>query len=609
MILGRTDSRGRLTFLLLVFMLSAGALVARLGWWQVARRDDLAASAQRQIYLRTEVPAIRGAIYDRSGTVVLAASVTRDRLIANPKRLTPRSREALVSLLADRLGLDAAAVDAVRERLSSDRTYAVAMRDLAPDDTDAIVTAAEAMGITGLGVESSQVRLYPQVGGGPLTSLGANLLGFVNRNGAGQYGVEQYYQDLLAGSPTIVESDRDANGQSVRETQHIVSAGTKGSDLSLTIDAGLQLAVEQEVMAAWVADTAKSVSAVVIDPYSGAILAEATYPSYDANEYGTVASTDPDRFIDPGISGVYEPGSVFKMLTVIAGLETGTATMATKFNDSGTLKLDNGKTKVDDADQESMGLLRLEDAIAFSRNVVAARVALGLAPTTQQAATILHEVWTRLGFGTKTGVDIAGEVNGLVRDPANRPWRQIDLANGAFGQGIAVTPLQLASAYAAMVNGGTLVSPHVVGAIEGKPVSVTDRGRVIDSSISPILTDLMNHVVSSVPFYRDRTLIPGYYVGGKTGTAQIWDTKANNWKSRVFNFSFVGFAGRRPGYPDLIVSVLIKEGTANVRRVGQIAMPVMSFELFRRIATDAMGIPGLLPELPPIQLPTGRLGD
>lgn len=609
MILGRTDSRGRLVFLLLVFVLFAGALVARLGWWQVARRDDLAASAQRQIYLRTEVLAVRGTIYDRSGTVVLADSVTRDRLIANPTRLTARDREALVKIVAGRLGLDAAAADAVRQRLSSDRTYVVAMRDLARDDSETIVNAAEAMGITGLSVESAQVRLYPQSGGGPLTSLAANLLGFVNREGNGQYGVERYYQDLLAGSPTVVESDRDANGQPVQETQHIISAGTKGSDLSLTIDAGLQLAVEQEVMAAWVADTAKSVSAVILDPYSGAILAEATYPSYDGNDYGVVASTDPGRFIDPIISEVYEPGSVFKMLTVIAGLETGTVTMATKFNDTGTLKLDNGKTKVDDADRKPMGILRLDDAIAFSRNVVATKVALGLAPTTRQASTILHDVWTRMGFGSKTGVDIAGEVSGIVRDPANKAWRQIDLANGAFGQGIAVTPLQLATAYSAMVNGGTLITPHVVGAIDGKPVTVGDRGRVLAPAISPILTDLMNHVVSTVPFYRDRTLIPGYYVGGKTGTAQIWDSKANDWKSHVFNFSFVGYAGRQVGHPDLVVSVLIKEGTPNVRRVGQIAMPVMSFELFRRIATDAMGIPGLLPELPPVQDPTGRLGD
>lgn len=609
MILGRTDSRGRLVFLLIAFVLFAGALVARLGWWQVVMRDDLAASAQRQIYLESKIPAVRGSIYDRSGTVVLADSVPRDRLIANPKRLTARTREALVTLLTAHLGLDPVAAGSLRDRLTTDKTYLVVARDLAPDETNAIVTDAETLGITGLAVESGQIRQYPQAGGGPLTSLAAHLLGFVNREGAGQYGVEQYYQDLLAGSPTIVESDRDANGQPVQETQHIVDAGKPGSDLSLTIDAGLQLAVEQEVMAAWVGDKARSVSAVILDPYTGAVLAEATYPSYDANDYGTIASTDPGRFIDPVVSQVYEPGSVFKMLTVIAGLETGTVTMKTKINDSGTLKLDNGKTQIADANRKAMGVLTLEDGIAFSRNVVATKVALGLAPTTKGAATILHEVWTRLGFGTRSGIDVAGEVGGIVRDPATTTWRQIDLANGSFGQGVAVTPLQLAVSYAAMVNGGTLVTPHVVAAIDGKPVEVPGRGRVLDPGLTPELSALMNHVVTSVPFYADGTLIPGYWVGGKTGTAQIWDSELNRWKPGHFNFSFIGFAGRQVGHPDLVISIQISEGQPVVTGPGHLKLPTESFELFRRVATDAMSIPGLLPELPAAQAPAGRLGD
>ena len=460
----------------------------------------------------------------------------------------------------------------------------------------------------GLGVESTQVRLYPQSGGGPETSLAAHLLGFVNRDGKGQYGVEQYYQSQLAGTPTIVESDRDANGQPVVETQHTIQAGTPGKDLSLTIDAGLQLAVEQEVMAAWVADRAHSVSAVVMDPYTGAILAEATYPSYDANNYSAVAADDPGRFVDPIVSDVYEPGSVFKLPTVIAGLETGTATLATKYNDSGTLKLDNGKSKISDADRKPMGILSLADAIAWSRNVVAARVALGLAPTLQAASTILHDTWLRLGFGARTGIDVAGEVGGLVHDPATTPWQEIDLANGSFGQGVAVTPIQLAMAYAAMMNGGILVTPHVVGAIDGKPVAAQDHGRVLDPSLSPKLIDLMNHVVSSVPFYRDRTLIPGYYVGGKTGTAQIWDSAKHDWKANSFDFSFIGYIGRQVGRPDVLVAIKIDDGNPTIQRVGELVMPVMSFELFRRIATDSMAVPGLLPDVPVVPPAPDRAG-
>jgi len=607
-ILGRTDSRGRLVFLLLAFLLASSGIVARLSWWQIARRDDLAASAHRQIYLRTVVPAKRGSIFDRSGTVVLAASVTRDRLTANPRVLSSTQREALVTLLTTRLTLDEAGVADLRSRLAVDRTYAIIARDLVPDTTQAIIAAAGDAGIPGLGVESAQVRQYPQSGGGPQTTLAAQLLGFVNSDGKGQYGIEQYYQDQLAGAPTVMESDRDANGQPVVETQHTVAAGTPGIDLSLTIDAGLQLAVEQEVMAAWVADRAKSVSAVVMDPYTGAILAEATYPSYDANDFASVASSDANRFIDPIVSSVYEPGSVFKMPTVIAGLENGTATLDKQYDDSGLLRLDNGRSKITDADRKPMGILKLADAIAFSRNVVAARVALGLAPTLQAAATTLHEVWTRLGFGAPTGIDVGGETGGLVHDPAKAAWREIDLANGSFGQGVAVTPIQLADAYAAMMNGGTLVTPHVVSAIDGAPVTVKDRGRVLDASLGPKLIDLMNHVVTTVPFYRDRTLIPGYYVGGKTGTAQIWDSTVHDWKPDVFNFSFVGYIGRQAGRPDVLVAVKINEGVPTVRRVGQLAMPVMSFELFRRIATDTMAVPGLLPDPPQDPVASERPG-
>ncbi len=608
MILGRTDSRGRLVLLLLAFILFATAVIGRLSWWQVVRRDDLAASAHRQIYLREEVPATRGAIYDRSGTIVLADSVTRDRIIANPQRLGTSDRTALEELLRAALGLDEDGVAAVRSRLETDATYAVLARDVAPDVSATILAQAKDLGLRGLSVESTQARIYPQAGGGPNTSLGANLLGFVNRDGQGQYGIEQYYQDALAGTPTIVESDRDANGQAVIETQHIVKAGTPGADLSLTIDAGLQLAVEQEVMAAWVADKARSVSAVVIDPATGAVLAEATYPSYDGNDYASMAAQDPGRFVDPAVSEVYEPGSVFKMLTVIAGLETKTLTMSTPFDDTGTLKLDGGKTKIDDADRRPMGILSFADAIAYSRNVVAAKAALGLAPTLSGASKILYDTWSRLGFGARTGIDVSGEVAGLVTNPADRPWREIDLANGAFGQGIAVTLVQLAAAYAAMVNGGTLVTPHVVAAIDGKPVEVQSHGNVLDPGMSPTLIQLMNHVVTTVDFYRDRTLIPGYFVGGKTGTAQIWDSEIGDWKANVFNFSFIGFVGRRDGRPDLVIAVRINEGRPNVRRAGQLAMPAMSFELFRRIATDAMSIPGLLPELPPDPVSIPRLG-
>ncbi len=297
------------------------------------------------------------------------------------------------------------------------------------------------------------------------------------------------------------------------------------------------------------------------------------------------------------MSAVYEPGSVFKMLTVLTALERQTTTLETIYKDTGSLKLDNGKTKIEDSDRKAMGLMKLEDAIAYSRNIVAAKVALGLAPTVAEASKALHAVWIRMGFGARTGVDLSGEVGGLVNDPSISAWREIDLANGSFGQGVAVTPLQLVTAYAAMVNGGTLVQPHVVAAVGGRVVDAASRGSVLDSSMSPVLANLLNHVMS-IPWYKPFATVPGYWLGAKTGTAQIWDAVNQVWLPNTYNFSAVGFIGRTVGHPDLVIGVQIHSGRPDRNAKTQIIVPVASTELFRRIATDAVTTPGLLPALP-----------
>jgi Cell division protein FtsI/penicillin-binding protein 2 len=245
-----------------------------------------------------------------------------------------------------------------------------------------------------------------------------------------------------------------------------------------------------------------------------------------------------------------------------------------------------------------MGNMRLEDAIAYSRNVVAAKVAIGLAPTTSQASSILHEVWTRLGFGRPTGIDVAGETRGLVNDPSITTWRQIDLANGAFGQGVAVTQIQLAAAYAALVNGGVLIHPHVVAGLGTQPVVMASGATVFNPGLSPQLANLMEHVLAS-PWYVDQSQVPGYWVGGKTGTAQVWDGEHHRWFNNLYNFSCVGFIGRQPGHPDLVIAIRINEARPDRNPQGQLILPVTSTALFRRVATDAVTTPGLLPVLDP----------
>ena len=180
-----------------------------------------------------------------------------------------------------------------------------------------------------------------------------------------------------------------------------------------------------------------------------------------------------------------------------------------------------------------------------------------------------------------------------MRDPGLTPWTQIDLANGSFGQGVAVTPIQLATAYAALMNGGTLIQPHVVKAVGQQDVQAPPRAQVIDPALSAKLVKLMNHVVTTVPTYKSRTRVPG--LRGRwqdRDRPDLGRRRCNGgrggWKHNLFNYSFVGYIARHPGTPDLVVAIRIEEGKPTVARVGQLEMPVMSFQLFRRIATNAI---------------------
>jgi cell division protein FtsI/penicillin-binding protein 2 len=597
-VLGRTDSRVRALLILLVFVVVAGTLGARLAYWQVGRRDELAAMAVRQSSTTYAIPTKRGSIYDRTGTVLLATSVSRDRLAVDSKDLTPDQRARTAATVIGILGLTGDAGQNLAALVESERPYAVLAHDLTPDQSDAVRSAMSGTSPTAFGLilEPEELRQYQQPGGAPGTTLAAHLLGFVNRQGQGQYGVEQYYQTELAGKDTVVAAQQDGAGNRIPDTSTVLEQGYPGQDIELTIDASLQMAVEQELLAAWIADRAKRVSAVVLDPYSGEVYAYASYPSYNANDYQTIANKDPSVFVDPIVSTVYEPGSVFKMMTATAAIGSGAVKPTTMFNDPGRLWLDGGINHVDDADKQPMPRMTFARGIAFSRNVVAAQVALRLGKTTSAAAKALYQTWLNLGFGQDTGIDVANEIPGILHNPAVSPWRQIDLANGSFGQGMAVTPIQLAQAFSAMLNGGTLVQPRVVKAIGNQDTAAISKRRVMTPQLAQTLMQIMKGVVTTVPFYRNRTLIPGFEVGGKTGTAQIWDTAKHDWKVNLFNYSFVGYIARNPGHPDLVVAVRIEEGKPTVIRQGHLEMPVMSFELFRRIAHDAITTPYLVPE-------------
>jgi cell division protein FtsI/penicillin-binding protein 2 len=585
--LGRTDSRGRLLLLLIALVLLSGGMTARLAYWQVNRQPQLAAlAAEQTAYTQLSIPAKRGTIYDRTGTIVLAETINRFRIIADVHGLAADERKREADALVDYLGLDPDAEAALRKGMQSDSYYLILATNVDADVANEISAAQATGALSAITLEATPVRVYPQAGGAPHTSLAAQMLGFVNFSGQGQYGLEQQYDALLAGKPEVVKVDPNVPGPA---GQHIVDAGSPGQDLRTTIDAGLQLQVEQEVFATWLSDRAKVVSAIVMDPKTGAVLAEASYPSYDANAYGAVASQNPSLFRDPIISEVYEPGSVFKMLTASAALESKTTSLTTKINDTGVLKLP-GDQEVADADRKAKGWMTFADIVAWSRNVGVSQAAFRLGKTTAAASAVLYKTWQEYGIGQTTGIDLPGEVPGIVPNPASAPWAQIDLANRSFGQSVAVPPIQVMRAYCVMVNGGVAVTPHVAMAATSVLTAAVTPKQVITGGLATQLTDLMTHVVTTVPSYYQSTFIPGYYVGGKTGTAQIWDKTLNRgqggWMDNIYNYSFYGWVGH--GGPDLAVGVVIYQGTPTKVGQGILNMPTQSTELFRRVATDAV---------------------
>ena len=353
---GRTDSRRRLLVVLVTFVVVGASLVSRLVWWQVVQHDELAAKAQRQTTVEFQVPVRRGTIYDRTGTVVLATTVERYIVAASPDQMSAAERRSVGTELSAILGLDPDGASSLADKIESEKAYVILARGLDDGTADQIRAAVTDGRLRAITIEPEAVRVYPQAGGAAGTTLAAHLLGFVNRDGEGQYGVEERYQSELAGTPRQLLAERDVVGRPITDTAQILSPGVAGSDIRLTIDTNLQLAAEQEVLAAYTADRAVSVSAVVMDPKTGAIVAMASYPSYDANQYRTIAAEDPSVFIDPIVSYVYEPGSVFKMLTALAALEQGTIDLSTPILDSGSLSLDHGENRIYDADRSANGL-------------------------------------------------------------------------------------------------------------------------------------------------------------------------------------------------------------------------------------------------------------
>src|SRR5215213_7996310 len=307
--LGRTDKRLRLVALLVAMAVAASALTVRLAYWQLGEGDRLRDIAESQLARPIRAELRRGDITDRTGTL-LATTAYRDRLVAYPDLMPDDQRESIARQLAALVGMGSADRTALIDSFGPQTPYVTVARRLTETQSAEVRREIADGDLLGVGLEPVAVRFYPNPGGAPQTTLASQLLGFVTEDGQGRYGVEQQDQAVLAGTPPDTAS--------LEALAALGEAAPEGADLELTIDASLQLRVEKELYATWVADRARRVSAVVMDPNTGAILAWASVPGYDANDYGDVARDTPERFVDPIASQIYEPGSMMKMLTAAA---------------------------------------------------------------------------------------------------------------------------------------------------------------------------------------------------------------------------------------------------------------------------------------------------
>jgi cell division protein FtsI/penicillin-binding protein 2 len=506
--LARTDSRARALVLLVVVCIAATAVGARLVWWQVVEREWLAREAMIQLAQEQVLPAERGEITDRNGEL-LATSVELQSVYVTPPTVEDPGLAA--ALLASALDMPASEV---RDRIDSERSWVWLKRRIPAD----LAEQVRRLDIRGVGMLPETKRVYPLHGVADGTTVAAQLIGFVDSDGHGSFGVEQHENAMLAGTVGTIVAQEDVAGRRIADSVTLLQEPIDGRDLRLTIDAGVQHLLEQEIHATYVKNRAAGATGIVMDAESGAILGMATFPAYDPNEF---ASTDPELFSNPAVARQYEPGSVMKAFTIAAALDAGAITTRDTFVDDNNLVI--GRTRIQNADRYDHpyghGRITAREVLALSNNVGAAKIGLEL------GRSELFEAFRRFGFGAPTGIDLAGEAAGVVWNP-DGPNASGDLtaAQNAFGQGLSLTPVQLVAGYASFANGGSLVTPHVVAGwtdADGTfhSSSRPPAERIMRAETAATMIDLLTNAIDDG--IAKGASIPGYTVAGKTGTAQI----------------------------------------------------------------------------------------
>jgi cell division protein FtsI (penicillin-binding protein 3) len=509
---------GRQIAVFLVLVVFAGVLGARLYYWQVEAHGWLAAMAQNEHLRDEQIPARRGAIYDTNGNV-LATNEAVDSVYAARKQIEDPDRTAAVLS-----GLIDVPKDTILERIGDPNVEFVRLKVWVSADVSQKLKAAK---LPGIFLEPTTKRLYPQNG------LAAQLLGFANQDGHGQYGLEEYYDQTLAGKPGHLRAEVDTAGRPINfSTPRDSSPAQDGADLITSIDSTLQYIAENELAAAVKQHKATGGTVLIMDPKTGDILANANVPSFDPNHY---AASDPANLANPAISRIYEPGSTFKIVTMSIGLAEHVVTPETAIRDPGYLAL--GGIRITNWDGKGHDPESATQVLQYSSNVGAATIGWNV------GAARYYPHIKAYGFGQRTGVDLAGELPGQVVFPDEQGWSPSNLVTNSFGQGIAVTPLQMVTAAAVVANGGMLVKPRVVRQIRAADglhdVDVSPVRRVLDPQVANTLTKML--VDSAKIGEAQLAVVPGFNVAAKTGTAQVASPKGG-YEDGKFIASLLGFA-------------------------------------------------------------------
>lgn len=512
--------RLRLKFLLLLGIPLVFLLFWRLVDVQVVHgREYYRRAAQERLRPFSFPEPPRGTIYDRNG-LPLAISEPRYAVVASPPFV--RDAQDVAEKLSPILGLSPQEIS--RKILSTSEGIV-----LGPYITLEQAEEIRALKLPGIRVELRWVRRYPY------GTLAASVLGFATLGGEGFYGVEGFYDRVLAPRTEVLRLEIDASGtQPLPHEEGNFLSPRRGHDLFLTLDLAMQVAAEEELARGVEEYRADGGAVVVLEPQTGAVLALAVWPSFDPDNYQQYLTEGTgDVFANPAVNTQYEPGSVFKIVTLASTLDSGTVSPQEKYVDTGWIEV--GGQVIRNWDGKAYGEQDLVGLMGNSLNVGAAWLATKMGPGT------FYRYIRAFGFGQPTGVDLQGEVAGTVHMPGDLDWYDSYLGANAYGQGIAVTPMQMATAVAAIANGGRLMRPYVVArqirpegsVLESRPVV---RGQPVSPETARAVSEILAQAVEQ---YMPQAAVPGYRVAGKTGTAQI--PVPGGYDPRGTIASFVGY--------------------------------------------------------------------